>query len=98
MVIASATSFGIHDCNCFWTGHTMAMMNMAAASGANTLLACASAAMTSTAAMIPVVTFSPKPTPCWVPSICQQSEIVSCAERRQGRWSLPQQRDRSHVQ
>ena len=39
MVIASATSFGIHDCNCFWTGHTMAMMNMAAASGANTLLA-----------------------------------------------------------
>ncbi len=31
MVIASATSFGIHDCNCFWTGHTMAMMNMAAA-------------------------------------------------------------------
>jgi len=76
----------------------MAMMKMAAASGANTLLACASAAMTSTAAMIPVVMFNPKLTPFWVPSIFQQPEIVSCAERRQGRWGLPQQRDRSHVQ
>jgi hypothetical protein len=33
--------------------------------------------MTSTAAMIPVVTFSPKLTPFWVPSIFQQPEIVS---------------------
>jgi hypothetical protein len=61
----------------------MAMMNMAAASGANTLLACSSAAMISTAAMIPVVMFSPKLTPCWVPSTFPQSEIVSCLEPRQ---------------
>jgi hypothetical protein len=32
-VIASAASFGIQDCNCFWIGHTIAMMNRAAASG-----------------------------------------------------------------
>jgi hypothetical protein len=38
-VIASAASFGIQDCNCFWTGQTIAMTNTAAASGANTLLA-----------------------------------------------------------
>jgi hypothetical protein len=38
-VIASAASFGIQDCSCFWTGHTIAMMKSAAASGANTLLA-----------------------------------------------------------
>jgi branched-subunit amino acid transport protein AzlD len=53
--------------------------------------------MTSTAAMIPVVTFSPKLTPFWVLSIFQQPEIVSCVERRE-RWGLPEQRDRSHVQ
>ena len=90
MVIASATSFGIHDCNCFWTGHTIAMMNMAAASGANTRLACASAATTSTAAMIPVVVFSPK-FPFWAPSTFQQPEIVSRIARRQGWKRLPLQ-------
>ena len=63
MVTASATSLGIHDCNCFWIGHTMAMIKAAAASGANTLLASDNAAMTTTAAMIPVVIFSPKLTP-----------------------------------
>jgi hypothetical protein len=39
------------------------MMKMAAASGANTWLAWASAAAASTAAMIPMAAFSPKLTP-----------------------------------
>ena len=34
IVIASAASYGIQDCNCFWIGHTIAMMKRAAASGA----------------------------------------------------------------
>ena len=88
MVMASASSVGIHACNCFWTGHTTAMMNSAAASGANTVLACASAAATSTAAMIPVVIFNPK-LPILAPSTFPQPKTVSCIERRQGLRAPP---------
>ena len=63
----------------------MAMTKTAAASGANTLLACANAAATSTAAMIPIAVFSPKLTPFWVPSTFQQPEIVSYLTPRQER-------------
>src|SRR6185312_4633421 len=82
MVIASAASFGIRDCNHRCAGQTTPMMNRAAASGANTPFACCAAAQTTTAATTSVATLRPKPTPSLdsIASSTRQFQVYSNCE------------------
>jgi len=88
MVIASAASFGSQSCRRCWIGHTTAMMNKAAASGANTWLAWDNAAEISTAAMIPMAALDPKLTPMTGPfdrSAAQECQESGTAASIRGR-------------